>query len=315
MPVRIITDSGSDYYDGDSDLLTVLPLTIAFGDTVYRADVDLTREGFYEKLVEGDEFPTTGQVNPYQFQEAVAAAVAAGEDAVAVVISEKLSGTYRSAVAGTEAALEEAGAAAVGRRVRVVDSGNVTVGEHVLVEHALHMADAGASADEIADELERLRDRVCTIGLLDTLEYLKRGGRIPPAAATVGQLLSIKPVIAIADGEVQILGRERSSSLVRPAVPRTAATSSTRRSRRAAASISRCRYSWATADSPTPCCRSTSATRMRCGPGIPETRCRPCRSARPSARTWARTPSPSRSSRRTAERSLRISLETALRLR
>ena len=211
MPVRIITDSGSDYYDGDSDLLTVLPLTIAFGDTVYRADVDLTREGFYEKLVEGDEFPTTGQVNPYQFQEAVAAAVAAGEDAVAVVISEKLSGTYRSAVAGTEAALEEAGAAAVGRRVRVVDSGNVTVGEHVLVEHALHMADAGASADEIADELERLRDRVCTIGLLDTLEYLKRGGRIPPAAATVGQLLSIKPVIAIADGEVQILGRARGS--------------------------------------------------------------------------------------------------------
>lgn len=204
MPVRIIADSGSDFYTSDHPQLTVLPLSIGFGDTVYRADVDLTRERFYELLVEGDEFPTTGQVNPYAFSRAIDAAQESGEDVVVVTVSAKLSGTNQSALTAAAGARDAT-------TVKVVDSRSVTVGEHILVERGLQLVDEGRGAGEIARELEGLADRICLIGLLDTLEYLKRGGRLPAAAATVGQLLAIKPVIAIEDGEVKILGKARGS--------------------------------------------------------------------------------------------------------
>ena len=204
MPVRIITDSGSDCYSSDHPQLTVLPLSIGFGDEVYRADVDLSRERFYELLIEGDDVPTTGQVNPYAFSEAIEEAQAAGEDVVVVTLSGKLSGTNQSALTAAAGANGDT-------QVFVVDSKSVTVGEHILVERGLQLVDEGRGAGEIAHELTGLADRICLIGLLDTLEYLKRGGRLPAAAAAVGQLLAIKPVITVDDGEVKILGKARGS--------------------------------------------------------------------------------------------------------
>ena len=177
MTVRIITDSGSDIVDSKGPRLTVLPLSIAFGTTTYRDGVDLSHRRFYELLVESDELPTTGQVTPYAFETAIRAAREAGEEVVVVTLSSKLSGTYESAVAA---------ASAFDGGVYVVDSLNVTVGE-------------------------RVRGDVRVVGLLDTLEYLRRGGRVPAAAATVGQLLAIKPVIAIEDGRVVMLGKARGS--------------------------------------------------------------------------------------------------------
>lgn len=205
MSVRIITDSGSDFLPGEHPALDVLPLSIAFGETTYQADVDLDRERFYELLVEGDEFPTTGQVNPYAFAQALERAAQAGDDAVVVTISAKLSGTHQSACTAV------AEARAAGQEVHVVDSRSVTVGEYVLVRYALRLVEQGFTAAQIAAELEGARERICVVGLLDTLEYLKRGGRISAAAGTVGELLSIKPVIAIEDGEVALLGRARGS--------------------------------------------------------------------------------------------------------
>lgn len=205
MSVRIITDSGSDFLPGEHPALDVLPLSIAFGETTYQADVDLDRERFYELLVEGDEFPTTGQVNPYAFTQALERAAQAGDDAVVVTISAKLSGTHQSACTAA------AEARAAGQEVHVVDSRSVTVGEYVLVRYALRLVEQGLTAAQIAAELEGARERICVVGLLDTLEYLKRGGRISAAAGTVGELLSIKPVIAIEDGEVALLGRARGS--------------------------------------------------------------------------------------------------------
>lgn len=205
MSVRIITDSGSDFLPGEHPALDVLPLSIAFGETTYQADVDLDRERFYELLVEGDAFPTTGQVNPYAFTQALEHAAQAGDDAVIVTISAKLSGTHQSACTAA------AQARAAGQEVHVVDSRSVTVGEYVLVRYALRLVEQGLTAAQIAAELERAQERICVVGLLDTLEYLKRGGRISAAAGTVGELLSIKPVIAIEDGEVALLGRARGS--------------------------------------------------------------------------------------------------------
>lgn len=205
MSVRIITDSGSDFLPGEHPALDVLPLSIAFGETTYQADVDLDRERFYELLVEGDTFPTTGQVNPYAFTQALERAAQVGDDAVIVTISAKLSGTHQSACTAA------AQARAAGQEVHVVDSRSVTVGEYVLVRYALRLVEQGLTAAQIAAELERAQERICVVGLLDTLEYLKRGGRISAAAGTVGELLSIKPVIAIEDGEVALLGRARGS--------------------------------------------------------------------------------------------------------
>ena len=202
MSVRVITDSASDILPGEYEGLVVLPLSVTFGATTYEDGVDLTHERFYELLVEEDELPKTGQVNPFAFAQAIEEAHEAGDEVVIVTLSSKLSGTNQSALA---AAAEAKGV------VRVVDSLNVCVGERVLVEYALRLVARGLGAVEIADELVRARERVRVVGLLDTLEYLRRGGRISAAAGAVGELLSIKPVIAIEDGEVVLLGKARGS--------------------------------------------------------------------------------------------------------
>lgn len=202
MSVRIITDSGSDILPGEHEGLVVLPLSITFGTTTYADGADLSHERFYELLVEEDDLPKTGQVNPFAFSQAFEEAYEAGDEVVCITLSSKLSGTYQSALtAASEAKVV----------VRVVDSLNVCVGERILVEYALRLAEKGKSAAEIAEELERVRGNICVVGLLDTLEYLKRGGRISAAAAGVGALLSIKPVITIDDGEVKVLGKARGS--------------------------------------------------------------------------------------------------------
>lgn len=202
MSVRIITDSGSDILPGEHEGLVVLPLSITFGTTTYTDGADLSHERFYELLVEEDDLPKTGQVNPYAFSQAFEEAYEAGDEVVCITLSSKLSGTYQSALtAASEAKVV----------VRVVDSLNVCVGERILVEYALRLAAEGKSAAEIAEELERVRGNICVVGLLDTLEYLKRGGRISAAAAGVGALLSIKPVITVDDGEVKVLGKARGS--------------------------------------------------------------------------------------------------------
>lgn len=207
MAVRIITDSASDITPEDieaagSPALTVLPLSVTFGSDTYADSVDLTHRRFYELLVECDDLPKTGQVNPYAFEGAIREAREAGEESVVITVSGKLSGTYESAVSA---------ASAFDSGVYVVDSRNVCVGERVLVDYALRLVGEGLPATDIAAALEQVRDDILVVGLLDTLEYLRRGGRVPAAAATVGQLLSIKPVISVEDGEVVVLGKARGS--------------------------------------------------------------------------------------------------------
>lgn len=207
MAVRIITDSASDISREDvaaagNPALTVLPLSVTFGNTTYEDGVNLSHQRFYELLVEGDDLPMTGQVNPYAFEQAIGEARAAGDEVIVITLSGKLSGTNASA--NTAAASFDSG-------VYVVDSKNVTVGERVLVDYALRLVGEGLSAVDIATALEQAREDIYVVGLLDTLEYLRRGGRIPASAAALGKLLSIKPVITIEDGAVELLGKARGS--------------------------------------------------------------------------------------------------------
>ena len=203
MSVRIITDSASDMSPAEHPALRVLPLSVTFGTDVYMDGIDIDHQRFYEMLVERDELPKTGQVNPYAFSQAIAEAREAGDEAVIITVGAKLSGTNQSA----RTALAEA----PGGDVFVVDSNNVTLGERVLVEYALRLVDEGRSAAQIAAAVEAVRDRVVVIGLLETLEYLVRGGRLSAAAGAVGTLLNVKPVVAAEDGLIVQLGKARGS--------------------------------------------------------------------------------------------------------
>ena len=201
MSVRIITDSGIDLPGELDPRLTVIPLGITFGTTTYADGVDLTNDRFYEMLIESDELPKTSQATPYAYQQVFEQVRAAGEEAVVITLSSALSGTYQSAVT----------AAADYSEVHVVDSKNVTIGQSLLVLYALRLVDEGLGAAEIAEKVEAVVGRVCLLALLDTLEYLKRGGRIPKSVGAIGELLSIKPVVGVEDGEVVMLGKARGS--------------------------------------------------------------------------------------------------------
>lgn len=199
--VRIITDSGSDFPAPYPENLTVIPLTIHFGDEEYRDGVTIDHKTFYEKLTSGNQLPTTSLVSPGDFADAFRSAREAGETVVAVVLSSKLSGTYQSAVL----------AAGDFDNVYVVDSLNATVGQQILVNYALELAAQGLGAARIAQELEQARGHVNLLGMPDTLEYLQRGGRISKTAAVLGGVLSIKPVLRLIDGVVVMIGKARGS--------------------------------------------------------------------------------------------------------
>ena len=169
--IRIITDSASDLSASTREDLTILPLAIRFGDTEYLDGVTISHHEFYEKLIESDTLPPTSLVSPAAFEEVYARAVADGETVIAITISGRLSGTYQSA---TIAAEDFAG------KVFVIDSYNATIGEGILVRYALLLKDQGLSAKEIVGILEASKEQIHTLGVLDTLEYLKKAAAFPP---------------------------------------------------------------------------------------------------------------------------------------
>lgn len=200
MAVKILVDSASDIGALEAKELgiTMLPMLIGFGEEEYYDGVDLTPKAFFEKLIEDAVLPKTSQINPFRFEEAFAELTRNGDEVVAITISSKLSGTNASAV---QAAEKFAG------KVFVVDSLNAAIGERLLVQYALKLKDQGFTAKEIAAELNEKKKKINLMAMVNTLEYLKKGGRISAAVAFAGELLSIKPVIAIVDGEVKLIGK------------------------------------------------------------------------------------------------------------
>lgn len=200
MSVKIITDSTADMPDSQKKRTTIIPMRIRFGGEEYIDGVTMSRQEFYAKLLENKELPATSQPSPAAFADAFEKVVNEGDSAVVITISGKLSGTYQSACLAAE---EYNG------RVFVVDSECVALGTGALAERALQLADIGMEAGAIAAQLETEKPQLHVLAVLDTLEYLKRGGRISPAVAFAGGLLSIKPVVTTQNGEVAILGKAR----------------------------------------------------------------------------------------------------------
>jgi len=204
MSIRIICDSASDITKEMAQKwnITVLPTKVLFGEDEYLDGVTMNHQEFFEKLIETDELPTTSQISPYEYEKAFKQAVESGDTVICITISSKLSGCHQSA----HIAAEE-----YGNKVFVVDSENVCIGEQLLVEVASRLREEGKSAGEIVEILNEEKKNIRVIALLDTLEYLKKGGRISGATALAGALLSIKPVVAIEKGEIVMLGKARGS--------------------------------------------------------------------------------------------------------
>ena len=202
MSVKIIVDSTADLTPEVAQQVKTVPLTIHFGEKQYVSGVDIDSKKFYEMLVESDVLPTTSQPTPYAFSQVFQEVVDAGDTAVCLTVSSKLSGTYQSASIAAE---EFPG------KIFVVDTLTVAIGGGILAEYALQLANSGMEAEELAQALLAQRQKVRVLALVDTLEYLKKGGRISSTVAFAGGLLNIKPVISVTDGEVKMMGKARGS--------------------------------------------------------------------------------------------------------
>lgn len=204
MSLRIVIDSASDITKEKADTLGLdyMPLKTIFGDEEYLDGVTLPHYAFYEKLIESGTFPTTSQIPPHEFEKKYKEIKEAGDTAVVITLSSLLSGTCQSAHLALEG-YEDC--------IHLVDSKNVCIGEQNLVMYAVRLRDEGLSAEEIVDKLEEAKTKICVLSVFDTLEYLKRGGRISSTAAWAGNVLSIKPVISVEKGEIAILGKARGS--------------------------------------------------------------------------------------------------------
>ena len=203
MKTRIIVDSTSDLLPSIKEQVHVVPLTVHFGQEEYVDGVTIDHKTFYEKLIETDVHPSTSQASPAAFEAEYEKAYEAGEAAVVITLSSKLSGTYQSATIAAEDY----------DNVYIVDSSTVAIGGGILVEYALRLLGEGLEAKEIAEKLEEVKKRIVVVALVDTLEYLKKGGRISGTVAFVGGVLNIKPVLSLVGGEINMIGKARGSKM------------------------------------------------------------------------------------------------------
>ena len=198
--IRLMIDSASDInkYEAESLGVILMPITITFGTKEYKDGVDIMPDEFYDKLFSSDVLPKTSQIPPYVFEEEFEKYTANGDELIVITLSSRLSGTYNNAVNASEK---------FGGKVVVVDSLNACVGERLLCLYALSLIKNGEDMQSIVSKLESEKLKINVIAVLDTLEYLKKGGRVSSAVATIGSMLSIKPVIAVVDGEIKVVGK------------------------------------------------------------------------------------------------------------
>ena len=202
MSFRIITDSASDMPQETAGRLgvTVMPIHMRFAEEEFLDGVTMKPLEFFERLVEKKEVPRTSQVTPYEFGQKFQKAVDAGEGVLCITMSSGVSGTWQSACTA---------AAEYGDRVIVIDSRQFCISLYVLVEYACRLRAEGKTLQETAAAIEKAKQRVHVISIFATLEYLRIGGRISAAVAMAGNLLSIKPIITITDGVVDVIGKAR----------------------------------------------------------------------------------------------------------
>ncbi len=205
MPVKIVTDSVSDIPPHVVHELgiTVIPVLVRFGEDVYRDGIDITNDQFYDRLVDGGVMPVTAVPSLDLFARTYASLAEETDEILAIMLSSKLSGLYNAAVQSADLMENKC-------HVEVVDSGWAVMAQGFIVIKAARAAQAGASMDEILEIVRQNLNRIDIRAAFDTLEYLKRGGRIGRAQALLGSMLKVNPLITLRDGLVEPAGRARS---------------------------------------------------------------------------------------------------------
>lgn len=197
--IKVVVDSASDIdlSEAESYGITLLPMEVKFEDEEFLDGVNLTHRRFFEKLIEYDDIPKTSQINEFRFKNCFSDLTKNGDKVIVITISSKLSGTYNSACK----AAKEVG------NVFVIDSLNATIGERILIELCLKLIADGKSVEEVTEILEKKKHDIKLLALVGTLKYLQKGGRISKTVAFAGELLNVKPVVSVIDGEVKLIGK------------------------------------------------------------------------------------------------------------
>lgn len=199
--IRFLVDTSSDYTVEEAKAagMELVPLHINFGEDNYNDAYDLSKDGFYELLTAREEFPKTSQPTPQNFVDAFEDAQEKGDDLICILLSSKLSGTYQSATLAKSIVEYE--------NIHLIDSLGATYMIRILAEHGQKLADEGKTVAEIVEAIENLKSKIKVLAVVDTLEYLCKGGRVNKATAAIGEMAKVKPMITVSEGEVAVIGK------------------------------------------------------------------------------------------------------------
>jgi len=203
MAIRIVTDTTFDLPEEyvKKHNIIVVPLKVIFGDTEYVEGVDITKTEFYDKLESSTDMPSTAQVNPDEFTKVFKKILDKGDEIVGIFIGSKLSGTYQSAfIAQTQLKSD---------KISLIDTETVSIPAMLIALRAVELVEAKKSRTKIVSELEALKRHSRLYFIIDTLKYLKKGGRLKASAAAVGEVLKVKPILTISDGLVDTASKAR----------------------------------------------------------------------------------------------------------
>ena len=203
MAIRIVTDTTCDLPESIAKKhnVTIVPLKVIFGEKEYVEGVDITKEEFYQKLAVAEELPSTAQVNPEEFTRVFKEILDQGDEIIGIFIGSKLSGTYQSAfIAETNLG---------SGKISLIDTETVAIGAMQVVLTAIDLVNQGKSRTLIVSALEAMKRHARLYFIIDTLKYLKKGGRIKASAAAVGEVLNVKPILTISDGLVDSASKAR----------------------------------------------------------------------------------------------------------
>ena len=199
--IRFLVDTSSDYTVDEikNQGMQLVPLHITLGEDDYKDAYDLTKDRFYELLTSNEEVPKTSQPAPQDFVDAFEEAEENGDELICILLSSKLSGTFQSAVLSKNIVGYE--------KIHLVDSLGATHMIRIMAEYGQALAKEGKSAEEIVAALDEMKSKIKVLAVVDTLEYLCKGGRVSRTAAAIGEMAKVKPMITVSEGQVSVIGK------------------------------------------------------------------------------------------------------------
>ena len=199
--IKILLDTSSDYTEEEVQAkgMDLVPLHITLGEADYRDAYDLSKDKFYELLTSNEEVPKTSQPTPQDFVDVFEKAEKNNDELICILLSSRISGTFQSATLAKSIVDYE--------KIHLIDSLSATHGIRLLAEHAQNLVNEGKTAEEIVAELEVLKTKIKILAVVDTLDYLCKGGRVSRTTAAIGEMAKVKPMITVNEGEVAVIGK------------------------------------------------------------------------------------------------------------